>query len=44
MINSLTSPETVISGELNLWGNASQQIGDSGYSDTQAVFGIKYIY
>ncbi|HEK0786720.1 TPA: autotransporter outer membrane beta-barrel domain-containing protein [Proteus mirabilis] len=36
--------EGQINKNLNLWGNVSQQIGDSGYSDTQAVFGIKYMY
>ncbi|HGF6561805.1 TPA: autotransporter outer membrane beta-barrel domain-containing protein, partial [Providencia alcalifaciens] len=36
--------EGQINSNLNLWGNVSQQLGDSGYSDTQAMFGIKYMY
>jgi autotransporter family porin len=29
---------------LNVWGNVAQQIGDKGYSDTQGMLGIKYIF
>ncbi|WP_228397071.1 autotransporter outer membrane beta-barrel domain-containing protein [Limnobaculum xujianqingii] len=29
---------------LNLWGNVAQQIGDKGYSDTQAMIGVKYSF
>lgn len=34
--------EGLLNRRLNLWGNVSQQIGGSGYSDTQAMLGIKY--
>ncbi|WP_051323587.1 autotransporter outer membrane beta-barrel domain-containing protein [Budvicia aquatica] len=29
---------------LNVWGNVAQQLGDKGYSDTQALLGIKYSF
>ncbi len=34
--------EGQLSRSLDLWGNIAQQMGDSGYSDTQAILGIKY--
>ncbi|WP_185955850.1 autotransporter outer membrane beta-barrel domain-containing protein [Limnobaculum zhutongyuii] len=34
--------EGQLSKRLNVWGNAAQQIGDDGYSDTSAMLGIKY--
>ncbi|MFV0547702.1 MAG: autotransporter outer membrane beta-barrel domain-containing protein [Limnobaculum xujianqingii] len=34
--------EGQLSKRLNVWGNAAQQIGDNGYSDTSAMLGIKY--
>lgn len=34
--------EGQLSKRLNVWGNAAQQIGDKGYSDTSATIGIKY--
>jgi len=39
-----TGVEGQLNPNLNLWGNVAQQIGDQGYSDTQAMIGIKYIY
>jgi len=36
--------EGQINTNLNLWGNVAQQLGDAGYSDTQAVLGIKYLF
>jgi len=33
--------EAKINKNLNLWGNVGQQIGDKGYSDTQATIGFK---
>lgn len=34
--------EGQLSQRLDLWGNVTQQVGGSGYSDTQAMLGIKY--
>lgn len=34
--------EGQLSRQLDMWGNVTQQIGNSGYSDTQAMIGIKY--
>ncbi|MGS9169598.1 autotransporter outer membrane beta-barrel domain-containing protein, partial [Salmonella enterica subsp. enterica serovar Infantis] len=28
----------------NVWGNVAQQVGDTGYSDTQGMLGIKYSF
>jgi autotransporter family porin len=36
--------EGQINANLNLWGNVAQQLGDAGYSDTQAMLGIKYMF
>ncbi|MFA1613271.1 autotransporter outer membrane beta-barrel domain-containing protein [Citrobacter amalonaticus] len=37
-----------VEGQLNknlqLWGNVAQQLGDKGYSDTQGMLGIKYMF
>lgn len=33
-----------LSNSLNVWGSISTQIGDKGYSDTQATLGIKYLF
>lgn len=33
--------EAKINKNVNLWGNVGQQIGDKGYSDTQATIGFK---
>ncbi|HID4133842.1 TPA: autotransporter outer membrane beta-barrel domain-containing protein [Pluralibacter gergoviae] len=37
-----TGVEGKINPKLNLWGNVGVQLGDSGYSDTAAMIGIKY--
>lgn len=29
---------------LNVWGNVGVQAGDRGYSDTSAIFGVKYLF
>ncbi|WP_426472880.1 autotransporter outer membrane beta-barrel domain-containing protein [Escherichia marmotae] len=34
--------EAQLSRRLDLWGNVTQQMGDSGYSDTLVILGIKY--
>ncbi|EJF32594.1 autotransporter outer membrane beta-barrel domain-containing protein [Enterobacter sp. Ag1] len=34
--------EGQISAQVNLWGNVGVQIGDAGYSDAAAMFGMKY--
>ncbi|EFO1592294.1 autotransporter outer membrane beta-barrel domain-containing protein, partial [Escherichia coli] len=26
------------------WGNVAQQLGDNGYSDTQGMLGMKYLF
>ncbi|WP_274371128.1 autotransporter outer membrane beta-barrel domain-containing protein [Morganella morganii] len=36
--------EGQINTNLNLWGNVAQQLSDAGYSDAQAVLGIKYLF
>ena len=36
--------EGQIGKNLHLWGNVAQQIGDKGYSDTQAILGVKYAF
>lgn len=36
--------ESQLGRHTHLWGNVAQQIGDKGYSDTQAMVGIKYIF
>ncbi|GKX55400.1 hypothetical protein SOASR030_15120 [Leminorella grimontii] len=36
--------EGQLSKRLNLWGNAAQQVGDKGYSDTSAMVGVKYSF
>lgn len=36
--------EGQINDRLNLWGNVGVQAGDKGYSDAQAMLGIKYIF
>lgn len=36
--------EGQITSRLNLWGNVAQQVGDEGYSDTQGMVGIKYVW
>ncbi|MEW5558773.1 autotransporter outer membrane beta-barrel domain-containing protein [Enterobacter asburiae] len=33
--------DTQLSQHLSLWGNIAQQIGDSGYSDTSGMLGVK---
>ncbi|WP_127956976.1 autotransporter outer membrane beta-barrel domain-containing protein [Serratia microhaemolytica] len=34
--------EGKIHHQIDLWGNIGQQVGDKGYSDTSARFGVKY--
>lgn len=36
--------EGKISDNLNVWGNVAQQMGGKGYSDSQAMLGVKYIF
>lgn len=36
--------EGQMSTGLTLWGNVGQQVGSKGYSDTQAILGIKYSF
>ncbi|NUU68278.1 autotransporter outer membrane beta-barrel domain-containing protein [Enterobacteriaceae bacterium BIT-l23] len=36
--------ESKLNRNINLWGNVAQQIGDKGYSDTQAILGVKYLF
>lgn len=36
--------ESQLSQRFNMWGNVGQQLGDNGYSDTQVMFGVKYIF
>ncbi|CBG88400.1 putative outer membrane autotransporter [Citrobacter rodentium ICC168] len=36
--------ESQLTPNVNLWGNVAQQIGDRGYSDTQAILGVKYLF
>ena len=39
-----TGVEAKINHRLHVWGNVGQQIGSQGYSDTQAVLGIKMLF
>ncbi|MBB1200311.1 autotransporter outer membrane beta-barrel domain-containing protein [Enterobacteriaceae bacterium 89] len=36
--------EARTSKNLHLWGNVAQQIGGDGYSDTQAMLGVKWVF
>ncbi|PHI32740.1 type V secretion protein A [Budvicia aquatica] len=36
--------EGQLNTRLNVWGNVAQQMGDKGYSDTQAMLGVKYSF
>ncbi|RZN19691.1 autotransporter outer membrane beta-barrel domain-containing protein, partial [Escherichia sp. E14S1] len=36
--------EGQITPHLQLWGNVAQQLGDNGYSDTQGMLGVKYLF
>ncbi len=36
--------ESQLNRNVNLWGNVAQQIGGKGYSDTQAILGVKYLF
>ncbi|MDB2168389.1 autotransporter outer membrane beta-barrel domain-containing protein [Citrobacter farmeri] len=36
--------EGQLTPRLNLWGNVAQQVGNKGYSDTQGMLGIKYVW
>ncbi|WP_312625601.1 autotransporter outer membrane beta-barrel domain-containing protein [Scandinavium sp.] len=37
-----TGVEGKLSNNLTAWGNVGQQIGDKGYSNTEAMLGVKY--
>lgn len=39
-----TGVQGKLSDNLNVWGNVGVQAGDKGYSDAQAMLGIKYIF
>lgn len=39
-----TGVEGQLGNNLNLWANIGQQMGDKGYSDTQAALGVKYLF
>ncbi|EFC0652081.1 autotransporter outer membrane beta-barrel domain-containing protein [Escherichia coli] len=39
-----TGVQGKLSDNLNIWGNVGVQAGDKGYSDTQAMLGIKYTF
>lgn len=39
-----TGVEAKINSRLHLWGNIGQQIGTEGFSDTQAVLGLKLLF
>ena len=39
-----TGVEGQITPQLSVWGNVAQQIGDTGYSDTQGMLGVKYSF
>ena len=39
-----TGVEAKIDSRLHLWGNIGQQIGSEGFSDTQAVLGLKLLF
>ncbi len=36
--------EAKVNARLHLWGNIGQQIGGNGYSDTQAILGVKVLF
>ncbi|WP_170126546.1 autotransporter outer membrane beta-barrel domain-containing protein [Leminorella richardii] len=36
--------EGQLTSKLNVWGNVAQQVGDSGYHDSQAMLGVKYSF
>ncbi|TQI80514.1 autotransporter family porin [Serratia fonticola] len=36
--------ESKINQRVNLWGNVTQQVGNKGYSDTQGMLGVKYLF
>ncbi|KAB5500696.1 autotransporter outer membrane beta-barrel domain-containing protein [Serratia sp. RJAL6] len=36
--------EGKLSNNLNVWGNVAQQMGGKGYSDSQAMLGVKYMF
>ncbi|EAA3640787.1 TPA: intestinal colonization autotransporter adhesin MisL [Salmonella enterica subsp. enterica] len=36
--------EGQVTPRLNVWGNVAQQVGDTGYSDTQGMLGMKYSF
>ena len=36
--------EGQINPRLQVWGNVAQQVGDNSYSDTTAMFGVKYSF
>ncbi|WP_438442958.1 autotransporter outer membrane beta-barrel domain-containing protein [Kluyvera georgiana] len=36
--------ESKITNTVNLWGSVAQRIGDTGYSDTQGLVGVKYMF
>ncbi|EEZ4357261.1 autotransporter outer membrane beta-barrel domain-containing protein [Escherichia coli] len=39
-----TGVEGKLNDHLSVWGNVGVQMGDKGYSDAQAMLGIKYIF
>lgn len=39
-----TGVEGQITPQLSVWGNVAQQIGDTGYRDTQGMLGVKYSF
>lgn len=39
-----TGVEAKVNTRLHLWGNVGQQIGNNGFSDTQAVLGLKVLF
>ncbi|MCZ5149550.1 autotransporter outer membrane beta-barrel domain-containing protein, partial [Escherichia coli] len=39
-----TGVQGKLSDNLNIWGNVGVQVGDKGYSDAQAMLGIKYTF
>ena len=36
--------ESKVNQRVNLWGSIAQQVGNKGYSDTQGVLGVKYLF
>ncbi|EDP8671832.1 autotransporter outer membrane beta-barrel domain-containing protein [Salmonella bongori] len=36
--------EGQVTPRLNVWGNVAQQVGDTGYSDTRGMLGVKYSF